>query len=95
MPVFRRTIALVLLVVGPALLAAPARAAEPRSQPSAKPIRLAVYRDSGVSGKVSGLIELLSSYKELTVATLSGEEIRAGKLQNFDVVVFPGGSGSK
>ncbi len=88
----RVTIALLLVAVCPAVIT---RAEEPRVQPAVKPIRLAVFRDTGVSEKVSGLMELLRGYSELSVATLSGEEIRAGKLHDFDVVVFPGGSGSK
>ena len=81
-----------LLATGRAL---PARADETPPLPAHQPIRIAVFRDSGVSAKVAGLIDLLSGYKQLTVSTLSGEEVRSGKLQNFDVVVFPGGSGSK
>lgn len=60
---------------------------------AAKPIRVAVYHDAGVSEKVAGLIELLKTHTELTVSKVNGGDIRDGKLQDIDVVLFPGGSG--
>jgi putative intracellular protease/amidase len=57
-------------------------------------VRVGVYRDSGVSPKVTVLLDLLKTYDEMLVAELTGEEVRAGQLDQFDVVLFPGGSGS-
>ena len=58
-------------------------------------IRVAVFRDVGVSDKVAGLVEQLKNYSELQVSTINGADIRGGVLDRFDVVLFPGGSGSK
>src|SRR3954447_16431624 len=89
---------LCLLAVGliPILLAVNvAGAADDASVPSTKPIRVAVFQDAGVSEKVAGLIELLNTYSDLQVTKLDGNDIRGGKLAAFDVVLVPGGSGSK
>lgn len=59
----------------------------------ATPIRVALYRDTGVSKSVSGLADLLKTFPELEVVELKADDIRAGKLAEFDVVLFPGGSG--
>src|SRR3954447_4406071 len=68
-------------------------AAAPSSNTS--PIRVAVFDDAGVSNKVEGLIELLNTFSELRVTKLDGSQIRGGKLVDCDVVLVPGGSGSK
>lgn len=72
-----------------------ARADENRSAPAASVVRVGVFQDAGVSSKVTGLLELLKTRPDLAVTTLSGEDIRDGKLHDYDVVIFPGGSGSK
>lgn len=71
------------------------RAADDASPAAAKAIRVAVFDDAGVSEKVSGLIQLLNTYSELRVTKVDGNDIRGGKLTGFDVVLVPGGSGSK
>jgi putative intracellular protease/amidase len=75
-------------------LAGLARAEDAAARPT-KAIRIAVFHDKGVSEKVDGLIELLKTFSELQVTKLDGSEIRGGKLANFNVVLVPGGSGSK
>ena len=70
-------------------------AADDASVQATKPIRVAVFSDAGVSDKVGGLIELLNTHTELRVAKVDGTDIRGGKLSGFDVVLVPGGSGSK
>jgi len=45
--------------------------------------------------KVAGLVELLQTRSDISVTKVTGQDIRAGQLNNFDVVLFPGGSGSK
>lgn len=54
-----------------------------------------MFRDEGVSEKVAGLIELLQAQPELRVTVVSAADIRGGALDNQQVVIFPGGSGSK
>jgi putative intracellular protease/amidase len=70
-------------------------AADDASTAAARPIRVAVFDDAGVSEKVAGLIDLLNTHSELRVTKVNGDEIRGGKLTGFDVVLVPGGSGSK
>lgn len=76
--------------LGPCLLAEEGRTANTGS-----PIRIAVFKDQGVSDKVSHLHDLLESRPNFKVLQLSGSDIRDGKLREQDVVIFPGGSGSK
>ena len=70
-------------------------AADDASNQPPKSIRVAVFDDAGVSDKVAGLIELLNTYSELKVTKVDGNDVRGGKLKGFDVVLLPGGSGSK
>lgn len=61
---------------------------------AARLIRVAVYDDAGVSDKVAVLIDLLKTHSELQISKVNGNDVRSGKLQDIDVVLFPGGSGS-
>lgn len=61
---------------------------------AARLIRVAVYDDAGVSDKVAVLIDLLKTHSELQITKVNGNDVRSGKLQDIDVVLFPGGSGS-
>jgi len=81
-------------IAASALLITAVAAADESAVPSA-PVRVAVFQDSGVSKNSAGLVVLLKRYPDLKVETLSAEAIRGGKLAGQDVVVFPGGSGSK
>jgi len=77
-----------LLALGPVLAVAD------DAGPAAGPIRVALFRDKGVSKSVSGLAALLRSWPELKVNEVKAAEIRSGKLAEFDVVIFPGGGAS-
>src|SRR6186997_1779560 len=77
------------------ILAAIACGDESTAKTSPPTVRVAVYQDAGVSDKVADLIELLRTHSELTVSKVRGADIRGGTLDHFDVVLFPGGSGSK
>lgn len=59
--------------------------------------QVAIYRGPGVGGAGPGaLLQTLQSRPDaFTARFVSPEEIRGGVLKDFDVVVFPGGSGSK
>ena len=61
------------------------------------PPRIAVFQGEGVGPSVDQLLEALesSANRELEIRRISADEIRAGKLSNVDVLVHPGGSGSK
>lgn len=60
------------------------------------PVRVAVYDDAG--GNEAGpqnCERCLPTAKGFEVRRLTAEDIRAGKLEPFDVLIQPGGSGSK
>ncbi len=86
-----RSCGLVLLVVW--LIVGHGLADEPPK--SSQAIRVAVYDDTGVSKKLPELLSVLDEYSYLTYDRLKGADIRAGKLAEYDVVIHPGGSGSK
>jgi putative intracellular protease/amidase len=65
-----------------------------RGAASSRAVKVAVFHDSGVSGKVSVLLDLLKKQPDLEAAEVNGGQIRAGALKGFDVALFPGGSGS-
>jgi len=64
---------------------------------SAKKTKIALYQGPGTGGKGPG--ELTRQFNATNAATslteVTPEEIRAGALTNFDVVIFAGGSGSQ
>lgn len=65
-------------------------------KPPAKPIRVALYDAEGSTGKgVPRVKELLGKEKDVELVVFKPEDIRAGKLAGFQVVMFTGGSGSK
>lgn len=55
--------------------------------------KVAVFDDQGVSS-TEALLEVLDGDVSLLVGKISAEQIRAGGLKNYSVLVFPGGSGS-
>lgn len=62
----------------------------------ARPIRVALFDDSGSFGKgVPKVSEQLGAAKDMKVTMVKGSDIAAGVLKDYDAVVFTGGSGSK
>jgi len=61
---------------------------------AARPVKVAVFHDAGVSPKVSVLLDVLKQHADVEAVEFNGEEIRAGRLAGFDIALFPGGSGS-
>lgn len=63
---------------------------------AAEPIRVAIYADAGSSLDGSPNVKrCLSKEAGFITEIVTAAQIREGKLKDFDVVVFPGGSGSK
>jgi hypothetical protein len=80
-----------LAVLAAALLMAPVVLAE-----TAAPIRVALYDDNGAFGKgVPRLSEILAHAGGFQVTIFKAADIAGGMLENKDVVIFTGGSGSK
>jgi glutamine amidotransferase-like uncharacterized protein len=72
--------------------------AEPPSARNAKspPIRVAVFQiEERDESPVEPFAEILESESTCTCEPVSPADVRAGALDRFDAVVFPGGSGSK
>ena len=61
-----------------------------------KPLRVAIFDDYGSFGRgVPRCLELLSKRAELQVETLNAEALAQGRLRQFQIVIFSGGSGGK
>ncbi len=56
-------------------------------------IRVAVYRDKGTGKSIASLLRVLKKFPEFKVIEIKAEDVKAGKLSEFDVVIHPGGSG--
>jgi len=91
----RRTAAVLSVAVG-MVLASAAGANSPATQPTKK-LRVAIYQDGGAGEKgtvnVNNCLAKLPDGFESYV--VNADDIRAGKLAGADVLVQPGGSGSK
>lgn len=61
------------------------------------PVRVAVFQGDGVGSSSENLITALKSAPagKFEIVRLTAKEIRSGKLADVDVLVQPGGSGSK
>lgn len=63
---------------------------------ASNPIRVAIYDHSdGSANGPKTLLRILDSEHGFAAQRISPEEIREGRLDDFDVVILPGGSGSK
>ncbi|HYE20825.1 MAG TPA: BPL-N domain-containing protein [Tepidisphaeraceae bacterium] len=81
----------ILLVV---LLPLIARAAEPAAPP-VRPLRVAIYTDVGGATAAPNVEKCLVPAEAYAAKRVTAAQIRAGALKDFDVIVQPGGSGSK
>lgn len=61
------------------------------TQPTTRPIRVAVYDDAGASP--AKLVAMLEKEPTLQVVRVNAEQVRAGALDQVDVVLHAGGSG--
>jgi glutamine amidotransferase-like uncharacterized protein/predicted deacylase len=58
-------------------------------------IRVALYNGAGVSGAGPGkILEWFKKSPSISVQPITAAEIKGGKLRDYDVVIFPGGTGS-
>lgn len=58
-------------------------------------IIIAVYEGAGTSNSRAELLKALAGRSDFKVKSITAEDIRAGKLADCDVLIQPGGSGSK
>ena len=66
--------------------------AKPALERPAKRLKVALYLDSGSAGNgVFHWIRLISHSPQLELHGVTGEDVRAGKLEGMDVLVMPGG----
>jgi len=69
----------------------------PRSDVNEKPatpeVRVGVYVDEGAGSSVLDLMATLRQFEEVSVQQVMANDIRSGKLADFDVLIHPGGSG--
>ncbi|MGB2822457.1 MAG: BPL-N domain-containing protein, partial [Phycisphaerae bacterium] len=73
--------------------------AGPTSRPAepAEPVRVAVYNGGGSASQTGPLRleRIVTAQPDAAAEIIGPEEVRSGALRQFDVVLFPGGSGSK
>jgi putative intracellular protease/amidase len=82
-----------LLIAALAGVAFPAHAETEAA--ATQPIRVGIYVDTGTGDSREKVIEALRTDVGISVSRLKAEDIRAGKLKGFDVLIHPGGSGGK
>ena len=58
-------------------------------------IRVAVFNDVGTGKSIKNLANALADTEQFSVTKITAEEIRDGELKKYDVLIHPGGSGSK
>ena len=58
------------------------------------PLRVAVYEDEGTGTSRLAVMEALGDTTQFEIVSVLGADIRAGVLQDIDVLIHPGGSGS-
>jgi hypothetical protein len=87
-----KTGAILSAVALTATLSAPGLRAQEAS-PAARPLKVAVYTDTGTTTGGAQVLKVLATFPDLTVASFSAADIRAGKLAGYDVLLHPGGSG--
>jgi len=91
-PTLRRLLSVSLLVT---VLVAQARAEAPKADPTKQPIAVALYSGAGASGTGPKMLEeTLRAKGEFQVTRITPEDIRAGKLKNFQILIMPGGVSS-
>ena len=88
MKMFSRSLAATILAL--------ATFAQALADGDSKNIRVALFEDEGAFGLgIPRITEQLGKIRDIKVTKVSGKEIAAGTLKDFDVVIFSGGSGSK
>ncbi len=58
-------------------------------------IRIAVYNGAGTGSSQKQVLAALDRFPDLVYTRVEGEDIRSGTLEEYDVLLHPGGSGSK
>lgn len=71
------------------------RAEAPSKAETTSPLRVVIFDDMGGGGAGPQNLERCLAGAEFAVERVKGEDIRAGVLQRADVLIQPGGSGSK
>lgn len=61
----------------------------------AKVTRVAVYTDAGAGRSETDVVKVLKANKQVELHRVTAEQIRGGILNDMDVLIHPGGSGSK
>jgi len=94
-PINRSSISRVVAIPLIAITGAHCLAARP-DRSSAKTVRVAIFADAGATkSDVPQVQQCLPASDGFEVKPIDAEEIRAGGLKNFDVLIHPGGSATK
>jgi len=63
------------------------------STPQTPRVKVAVYKGDGASSSRKKVIAVLEKQPDFLIRDITVDEIKAGKLDEFDVLIHPGGSG--
>jgi glutamine amidotransferase-like uncharacterized protein len=77
------------------LLAASRQSKADDARAPSRPIRVAVYDDTGVGRSLQELVHVLDGLSGVRYDRIQAENIRKDRLADYDVLIHPGGSGSK
>jgi hypothetical protein len=96
-PLLQRALPLLALWLGLALGTLPAWSQEPAAKLPIDPdaTNVGMYVGDGTSRSKANVIRILESHPGLKVHEITAEDIRSGKLEGCQVVIHPGGSGSR
>lgn len=65
------------------------------AEPDSGKLRVAIYVDTGTGQSREDIVKALETGKSIQVDRLKAEDVQSGKLSHYDVLIHPGGSGSK
>jgi len=92
----KQSAAVTVRFVGLLVIMVDATAQTCRSESPEAPVRVAICDDSKEVAKgPANLLRILSPENGFSVERVTSEDIRQGRLEGFDVLIMPGGSGSK
>jgi len=83
-----------LCIVASLLVSCAANGGEQALPTAPQPVKVALYAGKGTGETVEHVERALESDTRVVVTKLKPEDVRAGRLDEFDVLIQPGGSGS-
>lgn len=89
---FFKTLAILMMLVGSCM--STSLPGNQQTIDTSKKIKVAIFKDKGAHPR-GNLLVALETALDMTVTPIDGEELRGGYLNNFDLLLVPGGSAVK